>query len=122
MRDIKPELAQRKNKKGIGYLQHNPIVKEMLIGNVKRFCRNGKQILITIKPKKMTQSFVQRAKKAVAALALGLILAQGLVLISTKASASVPPENGSCAPATSYVCGLNGTNYEDKLYLKGGVE
>jgi hypothetical protein len=27
--------------------------------------------------------------------------------------------NGSCGPLTNWICGLNGINYNNKIYVKG---
>lgn len=72
-------------------------------------------------------TLAQRAKKSLAAIALGLMLAQGLTMVPTRAKAQdnlgLDPGsggNGSCCPSCGCVCGLNGQNYSDKVYTSGG--
>lgn len=39
-------------------------------------------------------------------------------LAATYLAAPQPAQcDGSCAPAASYICGLNGRNYENKMYI-----
>jgi len=51
-----------------------------------------------------------RTKKAVASAALGILLAQGLTMVTTTEAKA----DGTCAPRVNWVCGLNGQNYDHK--------
>lgn len=77
-------------------------------------------IFLQLNFKKMNKSIALKAKKAIGALALALLLAQGLIMLPTKA-VSLPDENGSCCTSCGCICGLNGQNYADKIYTKGGA-
>jgi hypothetical protein len=68
-----------------------------------------------------TNIFTKKLKSALAFGAFGVMLAQGLVLVSsTTAKAQeeleIAPENGGCTSHKGDICGLNGHNYSDKQY------
>ncbi len=68
-----------------------------------------------------SQKIMLRIKKSLLFIALGVIFAQGAILLTPKnASAKAKEEcldnNGSCRPMSGYICGLNGQNYPDKAY------
>ncbi|WP_039477444.1 hypothetical protein [Pedobacter kyungheensis] len=67
-----------------------------------------------------------RTKKTLLFVALGAMFAQAAILVTPKTASAteleseiVAPENGSCYPAKSHICGLNGHNYNDKSYQGG---
>ena len=62
-----------------------------------------------------------KAKKALAVIGIGLLFVQGVVMMTATPvrAAQSESENGSCCPDCSCVCGLNGTNYENKKYQSG---
>jgi hypothetical protein len=59
--------------------------------------------------------------KSLGIVALGIVIAQLATVLPAQAQAGTlePPGtgDGTCAPLTGYVCGLNGQNYSDK-YLQ----
>ena len=67
-----------------------------------------------------------RTKKTLLFVALGAMLAQAAFLVTPKTASAaglktenVVPPDGSCYPAKSHICGLNGHNYNDKSYQGG---
>lgn len=42
-----------------------------------------------------------------------------LLIPKTATAREMEKENGSCYPAKSHICGLNGHNYNDKSYQAG---
>ena len=49
------------------------------------------------------------------------MFAQAAILLTPKTASAVEAtkENGSCYPAKSHICGLNGHNYNEKSYQGG---
>lgn len=62
-----------------------------------------------------------RTKKTLLFIALGAMFAQAAILLTPKTASAVEAtkENGSCYPAKSHICGLNGHNYNEKSYQGG---
>ncbi|WP_443945142.1 hypothetical protein ACJVDH_19835 [Pedobacter sp. AW1-32] len=64
-----------------------------------------------------------RTKKILLFVALGAMFAQAASLVTPKTASAqeetLAAENGSCYPAKSHICGLNGHNYNDKSYQGG---
>ncbi len=58
----------------------------------------------------------RKTASAIASMMLGFMLAIGISLVT-------PAEvlaDGNCAPQQSWVCGLNGVNYNNKFYVTNG--
>lgn len=64
-----------------------------------------------------------RTKKTLLFIALGVMFAQGVILLTPKVASaaedqieSIDGGNGACYPVNDHICGLNGQNYPDKAY------
>jgi len=55
----------------------------------------------------------RKTASAIASMMLGFVLAIGINLVTTTEVVA----DGSCQPQQSWVCGLNGVNYNNKIYI-----
>ena len=61
---------------------------------------------------------MKKTKKLVLTFGLGAALALSVFQFAPADAAA--SQDGSCMPWTDWVCGLNGSNYNNKLYVSGG--
>lgn len=76
----------------------------------------------------MDKSFINhktknKMKRKVLLFAMGLMFAQGALMLTAKeANATQAATDGNCFYEETTVCGMNGQNFPDKVFVSGSAE